>query len=83
MANNHNPDKPVDVTSPFIGRSILDGLRTNFSSNNLMQEGDDLMDRSRVLLNRHIQLIEVRDQAVIRRSIVESVKTIYVPQWVS
>ena len=59
----------VEVTGPLIGRSIIDGLWKKFSASGLVQEGDDFMDRSRVLLRRHLQLIEVNDQDTIRDNI--------------
>jgi hypothetical protein len=92
MANsdsqNHVPDFPgdvvevtvggvVNVTGPPVGWNIIDGLRRKFTTSSQMQQGDDLMDNTRVLLKRHLQLIEVREQDAIRRSIEELVLTIY------
>ena len=81
MANNvppnHAPDggfiEPtvggvVDVAGPHIGRSIIDGIRRKFSPSGLEQEGDFLMDQSRDLLRRHLQLMEVHDQDAIRNN---------------
>jgi hypothetical protein len=91
VSQNHAPDflggvvevtvgGVVDVTSPLIGRSIIDGLRTKFSPSGQMQEGDYFMDRSRDILKRHLQLIEVHQQDLIRLGIEKSVLTIYMPQ---
>ena len=91
MANNISPNHPpdllggvvevtiggvVDVSSPLIGRSIIDGLRTKFSTGSQVQEGDYFMDRSRDLLRRHLQLIEVHQQDTIRLRIEELVQTV-------
>ena len=57
----------VEVSGPLIGRSIIDGLRRKFSAHDQIQEGDCLMDRSRELLRRHLQLMEVREQDAIRK----------------
>lgn len=75
-----NVDGFIDVNSPLVGRSILDGLRRRFSTNDQMKEGDYLMDRSRNMLRKHLQLIEVDDQDTIRRSIDELVSITYMPQ---
>ena len=80
ISQNHAPDflegpvevtvgGVVDVAGPLIGRSIMDGIRIKFSPGSLMQEGDYFMDRSRVLLRRHLQLIEVHQQDMIRERI--------------
>jgi hypothetical protein len=61
----------IDVSGPLVGRSIIDGLRKRFSPNGQVQEGDDLMDRSRDLLRRHLQLMEINDQDAIRKKIDE------------
>jgi len=61
----------IDVSGPLVGRSIIDGLRKKFSPSGQVQEGDDLMDRSRDLLRRHLQLMEVNDQDAIRKKIDE------------
>ena len=89
MANsispNHAPDEGsieetvggvVDVAGPLIGRSIIDGLRRKFFPSGLVQEGDFLMDRSRDLLGRHLQLMEVHDQDAIRENLDQLVSTI-------
>lgn len=63
----------IEVTGPLIGRSIIDGLWKKISPRSQIQEGDYFMDRSRDLLRRHIQLIELREQDVISRNIHELV----------
>lgn len=76
MANNvtpnHAPDflggtVDVEVTGPLIGRSIFDGLLGQFSTSGQLEMGDYNMDRSRELLRRHLQLIEVGERVDIRR----------------
>ena len=82
MANNvtpnHAPDflggtVDVEVTGPLIGRSIFDGLLGNFSTSGQMEEGDYNMDRSRELLRRHLQLMNVDEQDTIRQKFDELV----------
>jgi hypothetical protein len=63
----------VEVTGPLIGRNIIDGLWRKLSPRSQIQEGDYFMDRSRDLLRRHIQLIELREKGTISRSINELV----------
>jgi hypothetical protein len=80
VSQNHSPDALgsvlevtidgiVDVTSPFIARNIIDGLRRRLTVSSQMKEGDYFMDQSRILLRRHLQLIEVREQVLIRQNI--------------
>jgi hypothetical protein len=66
----------VEVAGPLIGRSIIDGLRTTFSASGQMKKGDYFMDRSRELLRRHLQLMEVDEQDAIRAQFDELVETI-------
>jgi hypothetical protein len=56
----------VDVTGPPIGTK---GLWGDFTASTQIEEGDYLMDRSRDLLRRHLQMIEVHDQDTIRERI--------------
>lgn len=63
----------VEVTGPLVGRSIFDGLRRKFSTSGQMEKGDYLMDRSRELLRRHLQLIELEEQVAIRKKFDELV----------
>jgi hypothetical protein len=82
MANNLSPNPApggvVDVAGPLIGRSIIDSLRRKFSPSGLVQDGDFLMDQSRDLLGRHLQLMEARDQKAIRKNFDMLVSIIYV-----
>jgi hypothetical protein len=90
MANNVSPNSApdnhrgvievtvagvVDITGPVIGRSIFDNLRRKLSVSSQMREGDFLMDRSRDLLRRHIQLFEIRQQDAIRENVDDVRKT--------
>jgi hypothetical protein len=63
----------VEVTGPLIGRNIIDGLWRKLSARSQIQDGDYFMDRSRDLLRRHLQLIELREKYAIGRSINELV----------
>jgi len=59
----------VEVISPLVGKSIFDSLRRKFSTSGQMESGDYFMDRSRELLRRHLQLIELDQQDTIRQQI--------------
>ena len=58
----------VDVAGGVIGRSLIDSLRKSFTSSRQVQRGDYFMDQSRVLLQNHLQLIELNDQNIIHRT---------------
>lgn len=55
----------VKVTGGLIGKSLIDGIRKTFTSSSQVQRGDYYMDQSRVLLQNHLQLIELDEQAII------------------
>lgn len=86
VSPNHAPDLGgvfevtvggvVEVASPLIERSIIDGLWRKLSAGGQIREGDYFMDRSRDILRQHLQLIEVHDQDTIRLNIDEFVKSI-------
>lgn len=69
----------IDIAGPVIGGSIIDNLRRIFSTSIQMREGDYLMDRSRELLRRHIQLLEIHQQDVIWGNVDELVYTVFIP----
>lgn len=64
----------VDANSPLVGKSIINGLWSKISTSSQMRHGNYLMDRSRDLLGRYLQLIEDHQQDVIWDSIDESVR---------
>jgi len=49
----------VNVSSHLVGRSLIDGLRRSLSTSDQEELGDNFMDRSRDLLQRHLNLIEL------------------------
>lgn len=57
----------IEVTGNLDGRSLLGGLWRTFFTGTLLQEGDYFMDRSRALLQRHLKLMQLRDQNLIRQ----------------
>jgi len=57
----------VEVAGDFIGKSLMDSLRKSFSSSNQEQGGDYFMDQSRVLLQNHLQMIQLQQQIIIHR----------------
>jgi hypothetical protein len=82
MANNAPPklsytpvsvEGDVEVNVRFGGWNPVDTLRGFFTIDSQMDQGDYLMDRSRHLLGKHLQLMEVEDQTIVRDSYTESV----------
>lgn len=63
----------VDVNSPLVGSSIFNGLWRKLSISSQMQQGDYLLDRSRDLFRRYLQLIELHQHDVIWDTIDELV----------
>lgn len=71
ISRNYAPDLiggAVEVAGGVIGRSLIDSLRKSFTSSSQVQRGDYFMDQSRVLLQNHLQLIELYDQSIIHRN---------------
>ena len=58
----------IEVTSHLDGRSLISGLWRTVFTGSLVQDGDYFMDRSRTLLQRHLRLMRLRDQKVIRHT---------------
>ena len=56
----------IEVTGHLDGRSLIGGLWRTIFTGTLVQDGDYFMDRSRTLLNRHLQLMRPQDQNVVR-----------------
>jgi len=56
----------VEVTGHLLGRSLIDFLRQNLITSCQVEQGDEFMDRSTVLLEQHLQLIELELQTQIR-----------------
>ncbi|KAI9461052.1 hypothetical protein F5148DRAFT_1215944 [Russula earlei] len=72
MANNVSQGRApeivvgvVKVTGP-VGRSLIDTLWDNLSTDRQRQQGDYYMDLSRGLLQRHLKLIQIKTQFIIR-----------------
>src|SRR5216684_7109402 len=70
---NHTPaieilGGTIEVTGHLDGRSLIGGLWRTFFASSLVQDGDYFMDRSRVLLRRHLNLIPFQEQNTIRDS---------------
>jgi len=62
----HIVEGVVEVTGHLLGRSVIDFLRRNLITSSQVEQGDELMDRSTVLLEQHLQLIELELQTQIR-----------------
>jgi len=80
MANNNSQSDirefvglTVEVSGHLIGRSLIDDLRRSFSVGSHEQLGDDLMDQSRGLLQRHLSLVELETQSIIGHRITKLV----------
>jgi hypothetical protein len=70
FSQNYAPElvgSVVEVAGDIFGKSLIDSLRKSFTTSSQMQRGDYFMDQSRVLLQNHLQLIELYDQGIIHR----------------
>ena len=56
----------IEVTSHLDGRTLISGLWRTVFTGSLVQDGDYFMGRSRALLQRHLRLMPLEDQDVIR-----------------
>ncbi len=58
----------IEVNGHLLGRSLIDGLRRTFTftTGHEVEQGDLYMNRSRGLLERHIQMLRLNDQNNIR-----------------
>ena len=68
----------IEVTSHLDGRSLIGGLWRNIFTGSLVQDGDNFMDQSRTLLQRHLKLMQLQDQNVIRQTYDMLVSVIHV-----
>ncbi|KAI0247182.1 hypothetical protein BJV78DRAFT_955948 [Lactifluus subvellereus] len=69
LSQNNPPETVgdvVEVTGQSVGRSLIDSLRRRFNPGSQVRQGDQLMDQSRDMLQRHLQLIDRDDQVTIR-----------------
>ncbi|KAI9455514.1 hypothetical protein F5148DRAFT_1225766 [Russula earlei] len=55
-----------ETSGHLIGRSLIDNIQKAFSTSRQTREGDFFMDRSRNLLQEHLDLIEVETRGKIR-----------------
>jgi hypothetical protein len=79
----HIVEGVVEVTGHLLGRSLIDFLRKNFITSGQVEQGDDFMDKSTVLLEQHLHLIQLEAQTRIRVSFILSVCSVCVRQWYS
>ena len=71
FSQNYGPElagTAVEVAGGLIGKSLINSLRKSFTSSSQVQRGDYFMDQSRVLLQNHLQLINLHDQGTIHRN---------------
>jgi len=61
----------VNVSSHLIGRSLIDDLRRSVSISDQEDLGDDFMDQSRELLEKHMSLMELRTQQLVRETVMK------------
>jgi hypothetical protein len=82
MANNAPPkinctpisvEGVVEVNGRFGGWNPIDSLRGFFTVDSQVEEGDYFMDRSRNLLERHLQVMALGDQTTIHDRFTKSV----------
>jgi hypothetical protein len=62
----------VEVNGRFGGWNPIDSLRGFFTIDGQVEEGDYFMDRSRHLLEKHLQMMDLEDQTNVRNSYKES-----------
>lgn len=69
--SQNNPSEAIgdvdEVTGQSVGRSLIDSLRRRLTPGSQVQQGDQLMDQSRKMLHRHLQLIDRNDKVHIRQ----------------
>jgi len=71
FSQNYAPEivgSVVEVAGDLVGKSLIDSLRRSFTSSSQVQQGDNFMDQSRVLLQNHLELIERHDKDIIHRN---------------
>jgi len=76
MKPNYTPisvEGVVEVNGRFGGWNLIDGLRGFFTTDSQVDEGDYFMDRSRHLLEKHLQLMDLEDQNNLRYRYFKSV----------
>ncbi|KAH9973634.1 hypothetical protein BJV74DRAFT_864166 [Russula compacta] len=57
------------VAGYLLGRSLVDGIRSIFNTGGHVDKGDSYMDQSRDLLERHLQLLNLKQQNRILKNI--------------
>ena len=70
----------IEITGHLDGRSLISRLWRSLSASSLTQDGDHFMDRSRGLLQRHLKLIPLEDQDILRESVDLLVSSIHITQ---
>ncbi|KAF8463406.1 hypothetical protein DFH94DRAFT_786693, partial [Russula ochroleuca] len=58
-----------------VGKKIIDSLRNSFTGNGKMQRGDFYMDQTRVLLQQHFHIINVKEQDIIMDKYTETTQS--------
>jgi len=83
MANNDSSKNApevvgvsVEVSGHLIGRSVIDDLRRSLTASGQEQKGDEYMDHSREILQKHLRLIEPDTQRIIEEHIHKLVMSI-------
>ena len=64
----------LEVTAHLVGQQIINILRTNFTSNGMMQRGDFYMIRTRELLQRRLKRIDIPVQSRIYKMCIKLVQ---------
>src|SRR5216683_275639 len=72
----HIVEAVVEVAGHLLGRTVIDYLRKNLMTSRQVEQGDDYMDRSRELLQKHLQLMELDEQARVRDNYMKSVHNV-------
>ena len=70
-------DGNIEVTGHLDGRSLISSLWRTLSASSLTQDGDHFVDQSHGLLQRHLKLMPLQDQIIIRQSLDTLVLALY------
>lgn len=58
--------RTIEITGRLDGKSLIGGLWRTFFTGTLVEDGDCLMQESRILLQTHFKLMRHEDQCLIR-----------------
>ena len=68
----------IEITGHLDGRGLITVLWRTLSTSSLAKDGDHLMDQALSLLQRHLKLMPLQEQNVIRESLDLLVSSIHI-----